>query len=260
MVDFIALSAPFASHEHNWRAQSVARDGRRAQALCYINARTVQTRLDDVCGVAGWESSFAETASGRVIATISIDMGSRWVSKADGAGATAMEGEKGGLSDAFKRAAVMWGIGRYLYSIPSTWAECDVARDDQGQPRLRNGKPAWKCWTPRGLDDLERALGKVMQGVGGRDAAPKALTDQRPALLAAPSEPDAALAAFKAATMPEPKSVWPVEVTTLLSGLPGAMRDGTNLEFWGQNFRQIPREWRAFVLAERDRLKKDMRR
>jgi hypothetical protein len=32
-----------------------------------------------------------------------------------------MEAEKGALSDAFKRAAVRWGIGRYLYDTDSPW-------------------------------------------------------------------------------------------------------------------------------------------
>jgi Rad52/22 family double-strand break repair protein len=32
-----------------------------------------------------------------------------------------MEAEKGALSDAFKRAAVRWGVGRYLYEIKSPW-------------------------------------------------------------------------------------------------------------------------------------------
>ncbi|WP_278984097.1 Rad52/Rad22 family DNA repair protein [Sphingobium yanoikuyae] len=253
MVDLTSLQAPFAPHEHKWRAQSVARDGRRAQALCYIDARTVQARLDEVCGVAGWESSFAETPSGRVIASISIDMGARWVSKSDGAGATAMEGEKGGLSDAFKRAAVMWGIGRYLYTIPSTWAECDVVRDEGGQPRLRNGKPTWKNWTPRGWDDLEAALRRVLNGVQPR--SPLAIADQRRALPA----PDAALAAFKEAAVPE-SNPWPEEVATLLSGLPAAIRDGSNIEFWSEHYPVVPHEWRAFVRAEKDRMKRDIRR
>ena len=41
--------------------------------------------------------------------------------KADGAGDTAVEADKGALSDAFKRAAVRWGVGRYLYGMPSPW-------------------------------------------------------------------------------------------------------------------------------------------
>ena len=41
--------------------------------------------------------------------------------KADGAGQTDMEAEKGALSDALKRAAVRWGIGRYLYDLKAPW-------------------------------------------------------------------------------------------------------------------------------------------
>jgi hypothetical protein len=44
-----------------------------------------------------------------------------WIWKADGAGATDVEGEKGMLSDALKRAAVRWGVGRYLYEMNSPW-------------------------------------------------------------------------------------------------------------------------------------------
>ncbi|MED5545679.1 MAG: Rad52/Rad22 family DNA repair protein [Pseudomonadota bacterium] len=256
MVDLNMLQAPFAPADHSWRAQSVARDGRRAQALCYINARTVQSRLDLVCGVAGWESSFNETRSGRVIATISIDMGSRWVSKSDGAGATAMEGVKGGLSDAFKRAAVMWGIGRYLYSIPSTWAECEIARDRQGNPQLRNGKPSWRGWTARGQGELDKVLERVLAAHTGRPAAPMALTDQRPAALPAPADD---LAALKEALSDE-TSTWPEEVAELLNGLPRALRDGSYLELWGELYPKVPREWRSYVVGEKDRIKRDMRR
>jgi hypothetical protein len=44
-----------------------------------------------------------------------------WIWKSDGAGATDVEGEKGMLSDALKRAAVRWGVGRYLYDLKSPW-------------------------------------------------------------------------------------------------------------------------------------------
>ena len=46
-----------------------------------------------------------------------------WVWKANGAGETDYEGTKGQFSDAFKRAAVMWGIGRYLYALPNEWVQ-----------------------------------------------------------------------------------------------------------------------------------------
>jgi hypothetical protein len=50
--------------------------------------------------------------------------------KADGAGDTDVEPEKGALSDAFKRAAVRWGIGRYLYGIGPVWVSLEPEGDD----------------------------------------------------------------------------------------------------------------------------------
>jgi hypothetical protein len=52
-------------------------------------------------------------------------VGPKWVWKANGAGETQVEGKKGEYSDAFKRAAVMWGIGRYLYDLPNVWVNLD---------------------------------------------------------------------------------------------------------------------------------------
>lgn len=132
----------------HWRAQSVSKknpDAPKAMALAYMDARDVQDRLDEVCGPENWSDSYVETPKGRIICTISINCGVAWVSKSDGAGDTAVEGEKGGISDAFKRAAVKWGVGRYLYDMPTPWVEC----------KLWNDK--WSGWTPSGLAKL-RAL------------------------------------------------------------------------------------------------------
>jgi hypothetical protein len=103
-------------------------------------------RLDEVAGPACWQDTYTETPLGRVICTISIKVDGEWVSKSDGAGKTDVEGDKGGISDAFKRAAVKWGIGRYLYSMPTPWVRCE----------LYNGK--WSKWTADGLKELERTL------------------------------------------------------------------------------------------------------
>jgi len=50
-----------------------------------------------------------------------------WIKRTDIAGATDMEGAKGGASDSLKRAAVQLGVGRYLYHLDSPWVEI-VAR------------------------------------------------------------------------------------------------------------------------------------
>lgn len=133
------LSAPFPKSAVHWRVQGkpFPRDGKHsAMALAYIDARDVMDRLDDVCGPEGWQSEFTETAKGRVICRLGIKMDGEWVWKSDGAGDTDVEGEKGGISDALKRAAVSWGIGRYLYRLDSPWVPCEV-----------NDKGAWRRWT-----------------------------------------------------------------------------------------------------------------
>lgn len=125
---FDKLAAPFDADNVSWRVGTVSnKEGRdpTGLALAYLDARDVMDRLDVVCGPAGWACSYSH-ANGKTVCDISIrvsrsDGSAEWVSKADGAGDTDIEAEKGALSDAFKRAAVRWGIGRYLYGLPSPW-------------------------------------------------------------------------------------------------------------------------------------------
>lgn len=172
MIDFTKLLAPFPAEAISWRAQNMKADGTSALALCYIDARDVMRRLDEACGPEGWQDSYAETPKGRLICTISILCDGEWIAKSDGAGDTDVEGEKGAISDAFKRAAVKWGIGRYLYDVEATWADCEPMKNREGE-LLKNskGKPQFKKWTPSGLQKLAKALGAI---------APAAAKDDRP--------------------------------------------------------------------------------
>lgn len=124
MIDFAALAAPFPPDAISWRVGSTTQDKSKGMALAYIDARDVMQRLDDVCGPAGWQCTYPH-ANGKTVCSIAIKCGDEWVSKSDGAGDTDVEQEKGALSDAFKRAAVRWGIGRYLYDIGSPWVELE---------------------------------------------------------------------------------------------------------------------------------------
>lgn len=132
------LAAEFPRSAVHWRAQTLTANGDKALALAYIDARDVMDRLDAVCGPDGWQSEFTETAKGRVICRLGIRTEAGWVWKSDGAGDTDVEGEKGGISDALKRAAVSWGIGRYLYRLEAVWAPCETYE--------RGGKKHWKAW------------------------------------------------------------------------------------------------------------------
>ncbi len=156
---FDRLSAPFPVDAIHWRAQQVfeRNGGYQALALAYIDARDVQDRLDDVCGPANWRDEYTETLKGRLICTLSLRIDGEWVSKSDGAGDTDVEGDKGAISDALKRAAVKWGVGRYLYELGNTYAPCEgYTKEVQGKSRHY-----WKRWRPEADAVFAKALASV---------------------------------------------------------------------------------------------------
>lgn len=124
MVDLTALAAPFAPNQIEWRVGSTTQDKKKGMALAYLTARDVMDRLDEVCGAANWQDRY-EFHGSRTICYLSIRLGDEWVTKADGAGDSDVEAEKGAISDALKRCAVKWGIGRYLYDVKSPWVEIE---------------------------------------------------------------------------------------------------------------------------------------
>lgn len=119
---FDALSAPFPTDAIDWRVGSTNGEKSKGLALAYVDARAVMDRLDTVCGVDGWENEYTFGPGGLVVCDLRIKMpDGTFISKCDGAGETDVEGQKGALSDALKRAAVRFGVGRYLYGMDSPW-------------------------------------------------------------------------------------------------------------------------------------------
>lgn len=147
MIDFAALSAPFSPDAVSWRVGSMTKDKTKAKALAYIDARDVMQRLDAVCGPAGWQAEYTPMPNGTTCCRLGLQIGTEWIWKANGAGATDVEGDKGAYSDAFKRAAVLWGVGQYLYGIDSPWVRINeykqIEQDELPKLRallLRNGE------------------------------------------------------------------------------------------------------------------------
>ena len=117
---FEQLSAPFSIDEIEWRIGATSGDKSKGMALAYIDARAVMERLDKIVGPDKWQRRYP-FANGKTCCEIGIKLDNEWVWKSDGAGDTDHEGVKGAFSDAFKRAAVNWGIGRYLYDLDAPW-------------------------------------------------------------------------------------------------------------------------------------------
>ena len=110
------LKQPFDPRVIHWRVGATNGDKTSGIALAYINSRDVMRRLDDVCG-DDWQCRYPFEGC----CEIGVKIGGEWVWRSNGAGETAVEGEKGRYSDAFKRAAVLWGVGRYLYYLENMW-------------------------------------------------------------------------------------------------------------------------------------------
>jgi hypothetical protein len=143
--DLARLAEPFPYEDVEWKPGATTRDKAKGLAMAYISSRAVQDRLDEVCGPAGWRNEFTPAPDGGVLCGISIrvtrDDGdgkavSEWITKWDGAENTDVEAVKGGLSGAMKRAAVQWGIGRYLYRMPQQWVRLDERGRFAESPRI----------------------------------------------------------------------------------------------------------------------------
>jgi hypothetical protein len=125
MSVFDHLRAPFPPSLISWRVGSTNADKTKGMALAYIDARDVMERLDEIIGPENWQCKYSHTAT-KTVCDIGIRFDGEWIWKADGAGDTDFEADKGALSDAFKRAAVRWGIGRYLYDLRSPWVAIEA--------------------------------------------------------------------------------------------------------------------------------------
>lgn len=149
------LAEPFPVNKIHWRVGATTQDKKKGIALAYLDARDVMKRLDDEYG-ANWQCRYPFPGCCEIGLLLSSPNETRqeWVWRANGAGETNVEGEKGQYSDAFKRAAVMWGIGRYLYSLPNVWVELDQYKKIIQPPEL----PHWA--TPEGYREIMKARGE----------------------------------------------------------------------------------------------------
>lgn len=122
-----ALSEPFDPSFVRFKPAVVS--GNRALALAYVDARAIQDRLDEVLGVENWQDDYEALADGSVICRLRLKLGRRWITKVD-VGSPSEQPDlgdrmKAAFSDALKRAAVKFGMGRYLYRLPNQWADYD---------------------------------------------------------------------------------------------------------------------------------------
>ncbi|MGL4554956.1 MAG: Rad52/Rad22 family DNA repair protein [Gemmataceae bacterium] len=149
-----ALARPFSRDEVHWKPQTVKDN--RALVVAFVDARVIQDRLDDVLGVMGWQDGYEPLPDGSVVCRLKIRIGGEWITKEDVGGQSEQPDEgdrrKAAFSDALKRAAVKFGIGRYLYRLKPQWVDYDAQKrritgtpvlpQAEELPRIAEEKPA----------------------------------------------------------------------------------------------------------------------
>ena len=149
-----ALQRPFdPTEELEWKIQSCGKNDRGLWALAvpYIKANAIRDRLDDVVGPENWKTEkFEPGAAGGLQCGLSLRISGEWITKWDGAenmGDQAGMSIKGGMSDAYKRVARVWGIGRYLARVEVGFAT--IAENGKFRGKTKDKKPF--KWNPPGL-------------------------------------------------------------------------------------------------------------
>jgi len=137
--NFEEFGRPFAASDVSWKLQLTNKEKTSGLAVPYLDARAIADRLDAVVGQNRWKDEYKpwhnyvtkKEQKFAQLCTIYIydEELKEWIGKTDGAEDSDIEPIKGGLSDAFKRAAVRWNIGRYLYRFDPVWVDIEPRGD-----------------------------------------------------------------------------------------------------------------------------------
>jgi hypothetical protein len=150
--DLKKLSQPFDSKTIGIKVNSFSKDRTKAMLVCYLQHTDVYGRLDSVDPDWSCETTWEMTRGEHVYVQVKLTV--KGVSRENvGDG----EDHKSATSDALKRAAMLFGIGRYLYDAETVW----VPYNDQTD--------RFKTYT---LADYEAALRKGQSKLPTSDQGP----------------------------------------------------------------------------------------
>ncbi len=196
----VGLRAFFPMEDLDFKVGAKTKDKSKGKVLTYLNSIAVRQRLTDVFGPTGWKTELKFSTIG-VSCRLFVQFmpGGEWIWREDVAQThgdvnDSWEREfalKQGANDAFNRAAVLFGVGEYLYSLPDQWVPLREAKywvsgkepkmpsaylpkDDKSKPRIV---------IDADLDDSATSA----EGAKSKDVAPDA-----PATPAVPAGADAA--------------------------------------------------------------------
>lgn len=136
--DLKILCAPFPKDRVGVKVQSLSKDKTKAMLVLYVQHTDVYARLEEVDPT--WSCEVVSLSQQREVLSCEMKLTVKGVTRTNvGEG----DDPKSAYSDALKRCAMLFGVGRYFYDSDTVWVPYDESRD------------RFKSWT---LDDYNKAL------------------------------------------------------------------------------------------------------
>jgi hypothetical protein len=122
--DIKALSVPFDEKTIGIKVQSVNKMKTKAMLVAYVQHTDAYSRLESVDPT--WSCKAVDIRFGADYCVVRMQMTVKGVTREN-----AGEGgdEKSAYSDALKRCAMLFGVGRYLYDSETVWVDYNEDRD-----------------------------------------------------------------------------------------------------------------------------------
>jgi hypothetical protein len=165
------LAAPFPASAISVKVQTKPNDKGNALCVAYIDARDVMDRLDEIVG-GEWSDDYRAAPAGGLECALTVcGVTRRDVGVDDNQNNT----KKAGYSDAFKRAAVKFGIGRFLYSLPKMYGR---VKQFGNNFYLEDGEE----------DRLRQVVINALNGHGPKKAEDKKVVERQKEIVAEPRQ------------------------------------------------------------------------
>ncbi len=170
----------FADLGQMFEESEVKTRNQAGRQLSYITARTAMNRFDNVVGPENWWDEYIPCENSVICKlTIRLADGST-LTKCDAGGYAGMadqgDDDKSGYSDAFKRAAVKFGVGRYLYrdGVPRFLSERgEVLPAASPAPPQEAKRPPSRTTPSRPREPEQRRPEPRQQQSGGQQNGPR---------------------------------------------------------------------------------------
>lgn len=159
-----SLQAEFPFEQLGWKITHTFESQGRffAYVAPFVDARAIQDRFDEVFGIDKWQVSYEKWGEKATKCTISVFLNERWISKEDGSEESDYSSVKGGFSNSLKRAAVLWGVGRYLYNVKPSKVELSTRSNGPNSIYVSYQKKGY-YFTPPTMIQLKNKQGSSLK-------------------------------------------------------------------------------------------------